>query len=157
MKQPCLGIVLILAAGGALPAAGQDKAQAILAQGAAEAQAGWQQGLSAPPVADTLEAGIDCAVHWEACAAAILDGRLVDRVMAALPPELQAQPSGERQRRWSDKIMARQDAEGGDLRPMLEAHARLKAPADALFAEAFTGEPGKFEQFVAKLAACRNP
>jgi len=157
MKCICLGTTLVLAACGAPPASGEDKSQAILARGAAEAKAGWQKGLSAPPVADTLEAEVGCTLQWEIWGMAISDGRLVDTVMAALPPEVQVKPAFDAHSRWSEKTLARQDAAGGDPGPTLEAYQRLKPLVEAAFDRAFTGKPGALEAYVAKLAACRNP
>lgn len=135
----------------------EDKAGAILARGAAEAKAGWQKGLSAPPVADALEAEVACTLQWETWGMAINDGRLVDRVMAALPPEVQVKPASDMHSRWSEKALARQDAAGGSPGPTLEAYQRLKPSVEAAFDSAFTGKPGALESYVAKLAACRNP
>jgi len=159
MKHIYLLAMLILAACGTPPAGegGEDKAQAILAQGAAEARAGWQKGLSAPPVADTLDAEIACTLQWETWGMAISDGRLVDAVMAALPPEVQVKPAFDAHSRWSEKALDRQDAAGGDPGPTLEVYRRLKPAVEAAFENAFTGKPGALEAYVAKLAACRNP
>lgn len=159
MKHIYLSAVLTLAACGTPPAGegGEGRAQAILAQGAAEARAGWQKGLSAPPVADTLDAEIACTLQWEAWGMAISDGRLVDRVMAAMPPEIQIKPAFDIHGRWSEKALSRQDAGGGDPRPIIEATGRLRPAIEAAFNSAFTGKSGALEAYVTKLSACRNP
>ena len=158
MKRIGLAMVTLFLTG--CGAAADDRpaeAKTILAQGAVEAKAGWEGGMSAPLIADTLEAEVECAVQWEVWGLAIQEARLVEPVMAVLPAELQMQPSGERHRRWSDRVMARQDAAGGDPRATLEAYSRLKPPAEASFARAFNGEPGALEDYVERLSACRNP
>lgn len=136
---------------------GEKEAAAILVQGAAEAKAGWKKGLSAPPVADTLEAEVACTLQWESWGMAINDGRLVDRVMAALPPEVQVKPAFDAHNYWTEKALARQDAPGGSPGPMLDAYERMKPSVEAAFDSAFTGKPGALEAYVAKLAACRKP
>ncbi len=163
MKRLSPALALMLVACGAPPAAGEDdakakaKAEAILAQGAAEAKAGWQKGQSAPPVADTLDAEVACTLQWETWGMAINDGRLVDRVMAAMPPEIQLKPAFDVHGRWSEKALSRQDAAGGDPRPIFEASKRLRPAIEAAFDSAFTGKPGALEAYVEKLSACRNP
>lgn len=148
---------LMLVACGAPRQPDEDKAKTILAQGAAEAEAGWQKGLSAPPVPNTLEAQVDCAVHWEVWGMAIQEGRLVDPVLIAMPPQLRANAVAGQHHYWSHKTLDRQDRSGNDPGPTLDAYARMKPPAEALFKNAFVGDPGKLEQFVAKLSACRKP
>ena len=163
MKRLCPALALLLAACGTPPAAGEDdaqaqaKAQAILTQGAAEAKAGWQKGLTAPPFADTLDAEVACTLQWETWGMAINDGRLVDQVMAAMPPEIQLKPAFDIHARWSEKALSRQDKAGGDPRPIFEATGRLRPAIEAAFDGAFTGKPGALEAYVEKLSACRNP
>ena len=100
---------------------------------------------------------VDCALHWEIWGMAIQDGRLVDRVMASMPAEIQVIAAADRHRRWTDKIMTMPDGSERHPQLILEAYERLKPPVEASFQLAFTGQPGQLQQFVEKLSACRNP